>query len=138
MPSRFPCSSTETEELRDEVRRVLDSPGFAGAKQLQAFLSYCSEAVFQGRASIEQTEIAREVLGRGDQFNPIDDPSVRKMASLLRQRLQLYYETEGAQESCGHFAAAAFLPAEIRVSRSRSAGRRSARTTISTRAAPIW
>src|SRR5262249_28576070 len=29
---------------------------------------------------------------------PIDDPSVRKLASLLRQRLQKYYEVEGAND----------------------------------------
>lgn len=98
MVVRSSSNSAEIEDFRGGVRRVLDSSGFAGAKQLQAFLSYSSEAVFQGRSSIEQIEIAREVLGRGEQFNPLDDPSVRKMASLLRQRLQRYYETDGARD----------------------------------------
>jgi Beta xylosidase C-terminal Concanavalin A-like domain len=92
------CGSADVEELRGEIRKILESPGFAGARQLQAFLSYASEAVFAGRCSIEQAEIAREVLGRGDDFNPLDDPSVRKIASLLRQRLQRYYETDGATD----------------------------------------
>lgn len=91
-----PCGSASVEELRGEVRKVIDSSGFVGAKQLQSFLIYVSEAVFRGRDTIEQSEIARDVLGRGDDFNPIDDPSVRKIASLLRKRLQRYYETDGA------------------------------------------
>src|SRR6185312_10046108 len=98
MAAGSPCGSADIEEFRGTVRKILESPGFAGARQLQAFLSYSSEAVFDGRSAIEQVEIAREVLGRGDDFNPLDDPSVRKIASLLRQRLQRYYETDGAQD----------------------------------------
>jgi hypothetical protein len=41
-------------------------------------------------------EIAEKVLQRGDTFNPLDDASVRKLGTALRQRLERYYESEGA------------------------------------------
>ena len=51
-----------------------------------------------GKSQIDQVEIARAVLRRGDDFNPIDDSTVRKIGSLLRQRLDKYYQHEGAAD----------------------------------------
>ena len=83
---------------RRQVRRVLSSQEFVASRQLREFLQYVSEAAFEGRTHLDQIEIAEKVLQRGKEFNPLDDASVRKLGTALRQRLDRYYEAEGAQD----------------------------------------
>lgn len=82
---------------RAQLARVLASPGFQSSKQTREFLQYVCERVFAGSQEIEQTEIARDVLGRAD-FDPTTDASVRKLATSARQRLERYYEGAGAAD----------------------------------------
>ena len=44
-------------------------------------------------------EIAEHVLHRNRDFNPVDDASVRKMATLTRQHLETYYSASGARDA---------------------------------------
>lgn len=83
---------------RREVQKILASREFAPSRQLRDFLLFVSEAAFEGRTHLEQIEIAEKVLKRGKEFSPLDDASVRKLGTALRQRLQRYYETEGADD----------------------------------------
>ena len=85
----------QVESYRRELDRVLGSHEFAGSRQQRDFLLYVCDAAFQRRARLDQVEIAREVLRRGDDFNPVYDPAVRKLATLTRQRLESYYAKEG-------------------------------------------
>ena len=80
------------------MQRIVASQEFAKLRQVREFLLYVSEAAFEGRSSIDQVEIADRVLHRGKDFNPLDDASVRKYATILRQKLRSYYETEGATD----------------------------------------
>jgi hypothetical protein len=89
----------DLERCREQVRRILDSPDFAARRQLSSFLLYVSEAAFQGRSHLDQVEIAEHVLHRKDDFNPVDDASVRKIATLTRQRLESYYAGVGLRDS---------------------------------------
>lgn len=84
---------------REQLRRVLNSEEMSSSKQLRDFLAYVGEAALAGRSHLDQAEIARAVLNRGDDFNPIDDSSVRKLGTLLRQRLERYYAREGVHDS---------------------------------------
>jgi hypothetical protein len=86
------------EACRRQVQRVLGSQEFAASRQLRDFLQYVSEAAFEGRAHLDQIEIAEKVLQRGKEFNPLDDASVRKLGTALRQRLDRFYETEGIND----------------------------------------
>ncbi len=72
---------------------------FAARKQLGEFLQYVSEAAFQCRTHLDQVEIAEHVLHRSRDFNPIDDASVRKLASLTRHGLEAYYAGTGQHDS---------------------------------------
>lgn len=81
-----------------QLAKVLASSEFAGARQQQEFLSYAASAAFADRKHLDQAEIARHVLNRGDDFNPIDDASVRKLAMLTRRRLERYYSGSGASD----------------------------------------
>lgn len=87
------------EAYRRQIERVANSAEFSGSRQLREFLSYVGEAALEGRHHVGQEEIANAVLGRGDSFNPLDDASVRKIATLTRKRLQRYYENEGVNDA---------------------------------------
>lgn len=80
--------------FRRQVERIMASSEFIASRQLREFLVYISEAAFEGRTHLDQNEIAEKILQRSD-FNPLDDASVRKLATGLRQRLDRYYESEG-------------------------------------------
>src|SRR4051794_15100887 len=84
--------------FREELKRLLTSPEFSSSRQLQEFLRYTSERAFEGVSQLEQVAIAEAVLGKGGSFNPVEDASVRKLASLARQRLDQYYARTGQQD----------------------------------------
>jgi hypothetical protein len=83
--------------FRAEIDRILASPEFASSRQLQDFLRYVSEKAFVGEIQVDQTEIAVAVLHRGQDFNPLEDAAVRKMATQVRQRLEHYYADLGRE-----------------------------------------
>ncbi|MBV8818978.1 MAG: hypothetical protein JO022_11520, partial [Acidobacteriaceae bacterium] len=92
-------TQVEIENCRRQLRKILDSPDFSGRRQLSEFLQYTCEAAFQGRDHLDQIEIAEHVLHRDRSFNPVDNASVRKLATLTRQRLEAYYAAGGKQDS---------------------------------------
>jgi len=78
-----------TEEIRAAVDRIAASDAFCGCPQLIAFLRYVVDATLRGwQDRIKGYTIAVEALGRGDDFNPQDDPIVRVEAMRLRRALQ--------------------------------------------------
>jgi len=91
-------TAANVELFRQQLQRILSSADFASSRQLREYFQYLAEAAFSGRTQLEQAEIAEGVLHRGKDFNPVDDASVRKLATLLRQKLAAYYAGEGAQE----------------------------------------
>lgn len=60
---------------------------------------YAGQAALEGRTELDQFEIAVHVLHRKDDFNPVEDASVRKLVSQARQRLEEYYATEGLENA---------------------------------------
>ena len=105
-----PCGTLLTEDqhslttepqaglFRKQLSKVLDSPEFEGSRQARQFLRFVGDAALEGREELEQSEIAATVLHRGEGFNPVDSSSVRKLATLCRQRLERYYAGTGAQD----------------------------------------
>jgi hypothetical protein len=91
-------SKTEAEAFRAALQRVTDSEAFAGSRRMSAFLQFTGQAALEGRTEIDQYEIAEQVLHRNEDFNPLDDASVRKLASQVRSKLEEYFEGEGAAE----------------------------------------
>jgi regulation of enolase protein 1 (concanavalin A-like superfamily) len=84
-----------TQLIQRQVELVLDSPEFAGSHRLSDFLRFVCKAAADGRTEVDQVEIAKAVLGRGDDFSPTEDTSVRKLATTARQRLERYYAEHG-------------------------------------------
>src|SRR5881398_1343499 len=87
------------DEVRAALSHMATSDSFRGSPQLVAFLRYVVEATLRGgQDRIKGYTIAVEALGRGDDFNPQDDPIVRVEAMRLRRALQRYYANGGRDD----------------------------------------
>lgn len=84
-----------TSDFAPQLDRVLSSPQFQSSRQARQFLEFTAARVLAGEAPADQIELALHVLGKSD-FDPTIDASVRKLATLVRQRLEKYYEGPGA------------------------------------------
>jgi len=85
---------------RDLLGRILVSPTFARSERLCTLLSYVCDMTFKGReAEINEQRIGHAVFGRSEDYDSSIDGIVRTQASRLRQRLELYFQQEGANES---------------------------------------
>lgn len=93
-----PMTAAEVEMFRAALLRLLDSETFSGSRRMSSFLQFAGQAAIEGRTEIDQYEIAEQVLKRHEDFNPLDDASVRKLASQVRSKLEEYFEGEGAAE----------------------------------------
>lgn len=87
-------------EIRAALDRIAVSEAFRACPQLVAFLRYVVEATLRGgQDRIKGYTIAVEAFGRGDDFNPQDDPIVRVEAMRLRRALQRYYANGGRDDA---------------------------------------
>jgi hypothetical protein len=81
------------------VQRVVESAAFAKSERLSSFLTCICELTLAGRASeINEQKIGTAVFGRPRDYDSTIDGIVRPQASRLRQRLDLYFNGEGAEE----------------------------------------
>ena len=84
------------QQPRVELDRVLRSSSFAKAPRLCALLTYVVEHSLAARVDeLTEQQIGIHVFGRMAGFNSAEDTIVRGTARLLRQRLDLYYSSEG-------------------------------------------
>jgi hypothetical protein len=83
--------------LADQVDRILRSPGFSNSEVLQGLLTHLvrSQEDQPGR-HVKEHEIATKVLGRGNDFDPRLDSTVRVHTGRLRTKLAEYYRGPGA------------------------------------------
>jgi Tol biopolymer transport system component len=94
-----PGSDLEPAAVRSALERVLASKAFAGAHRSSAILRFVVEEALAGRAGrLKEYALGADALGRGPDFDPRADPIARVEASRLRQRLEIYYATEGARD----------------------------------------
>lgn len=88
------------DEHRELLRRILASQAFSRSERLSSFLSYIAELALAGRAGeINEQRIGEAVFGRPSGYDSTIDGIVRTQATRLRQRLDLYFSTEGANET---------------------------------------
>lgn len=93
-----PAASDESETSPEAasgtvLEQILASHTFAQTAALRALLVYLWE---HRDESISEYAVAVEALGRSASFDPKLDATVRVQVSRLRQRLEKYYEQEGA------------------------------------------
>ncbi len=92
-------AAPSVDEVRAELRKVLESEAFSRAERSQKFLEYVCELTLNGESSrINQYLIGFEVFGRGQDYSTQEDSLVRRQAHVLRQRLDTYYATEGRSD----------------------------------------
>src|SRR5215203_788026 len=85
-----------TEEINDQVKRILDFPIFQNSPVLSRFLGFIiDETIQKKQTSIKEYSIAINVLYRSRDFNPNLDSIVRIHAGRLRRALNDYYLTQG-------------------------------------------
>jgi TolB-like protein/Flp pilus assembly protein TadD len=85
--------------VREQLDRVLASPGFARNERLRRFLRFVFERHLEGRdQEIKESLIAVEVFDRKPDYDPKQYSIVRTEAGRLRARLAEYYAGEGSRD----------------------------------------
>ena len=83
--------------IRDELDRVLSSPGFLRSERLSRFLRFVVEShLGDPNADLKESLIATEIYGRKRDYDPKQDSIVRTEAARLRAKLLEYYSGAGA------------------------------------------
>jgi hypothetical protein len=91
-------SDHETKRLF--VQRVIDSPMLHGSEALCHLLRYLAgHALESPHVPIKEYQIATEVFGRSQNFDPRIDSTVRVQTSRLRAKLAEYYASVGSTDS---------------------------------------
>ena len=103
------ANTTAEEALRDQpsvderralIERVAASSHFRRSARLREFLLYVGkQSLKDGCPELNEQEIGTRVFGRPSSYDRSQDNIVRVNATELRKRIELYFTTEGAQES---------------------------------------
>ncbi len=87
------------ESIREQLNRILVSPGFRNSSVLAGFLEFVTnETLKKNVQSIKEYTIGVHVLMRNSDFNPQLDSIVRINAGRLRRALNEYYNTVGRKD----------------------------------------
>src|ERR1700751_855814 len=79
--------------VRDQLARVVNSPGFVSSVRLCRFLTHIVNRTIDGYIdSLKEFSIAMEVFDRTSEYDPNVDAIVRVEARRLRAKLKAYYE----------------------------------------------
>lgn len=93
-PSQIPPGFVET-----ALSRVLASRALRSSPRLRRFLEYVVLRALAGEGDhIKEYTIGVDVFDRGARFDPRSDAIVRVEALNLRQKLEIYYRTDGATD----------------------------------------
>jgi adenylate cyclase len=81
------------EAVRDQLARMVNSPGFVPSARLCRFLTHIVNRTLDGDIdSLKELSIAMEVFDRSSEYDPSIDAIVRVEARRLRAKLKSYYE----------------------------------------------
>jgi len=90
--SAAPAVPHSNTEVLEELRRVLDSPEFAGSERGRTLLTYLIEnALGGGLDRLKERTIGVEIFGRDAAYDTGQDAIVRVSANSIRKRLATYY-----------------------------------------------
>src|SRR6516165_8094812 len=104
-------STVDSSRENKELQEILASGVFDRSPMLAQLLKYVCTKYFEGGAnSIKEYSIAVDVLGRSSDFDPKKDSVIRVQFHRLREKLNEYYSTQGANHAVriviphGHYA----------------------------------
>jgi hypothetical protein len=87
-------------QILNQIDRLVGSHTLHGSESLCKLLRYLAKhALDQPGVSLKEYQIATEVFGRQDDFDPQVDSAVRVQAGRLRSKLAEYYASEGAEDT---------------------------------------
>jgi len=96
------CNSVlqpEKDLLVTHVERIASSSVLQNSESLCRLLRYLARYTVENPGThLKEYQIATEVFGRRSDFDPQGDSTVRVQVGRLRQKLQEYYHSEGAQD----------------------------------------
>jgi len=96
-----PPNSPETDrwhaECRRQLKRIADSVIFSKSEQLQRLLLWLGDKSLEGGELPSEGAVGTIVMRRND-FDPQSDSIVRKEMGRLRDKLNRFYQTEGARD----------------------------------------
>jgi hypothetical protein len=82
--------------IREQLERILESPGFRNSKRYPNLLRHVVERALQGRTSdLKERTLGIDVFGRSPDYDPAADPVVRVSAGEIRKRIAQYYHESG-------------------------------------------
>src|SRR5215471_5258782 len=91
------AEESSPEAVREQLDRVLASPGFGRNERLSRFLRFVVNCHLERRDDeLKESLIAVGVFGRKPDYDPKQDSIVRSEAARLRARLIEYYAGEGS------------------------------------------
>lgn len=86
-----------TSSVEESLQKILNSPRFRDALQLQLLLKFIVENSINGHDdALKERIIGMSVFGRKADYETADDPIVRSRVGQLRKRLEQYYQSEEA------------------------------------------
>ncbi len=86
-------------QIQDALDRILTRSRLKPGSNPGRILAYVVQEHLAGRADrIKAVTIAQDVLGRSADFDPSNDSAVRVETKRLRDTLDVYYHTDGAQD----------------------------------------
>ncbi len=89
-------SKSDQKAIREQLVRIINSAPFHQSQRRQRFLEYLVNETLAGRGDrLKGFNVALEVFGRPETFDPTVDPLVRVEAARLREKLREYYGTDG-------------------------------------------
>jgi TolB-like protein len=93
---RSSCPELNIVTISAQLDRVLASRTLSRATYLNRLLKCCVKETLAGNSSqLKELWLGTAVFQRKGRFNPARDPIVRVQARRLRQKLSIYYRTEG-------------------------------------------
>ena len=86
-------------EVRQQLRRIVESDVFRRSAQMERFLKLTVERTLLGRPEeLKEYALGRDVFNRGEDYDPRTDSIVRVEAQRLRRKLRQYYESQGSRD----------------------------------------
>jgi hypothetical protein len=90
-----PSDPAHAAQIREQVGKIVASPGFMKSARMRQFLQFVTEAALSGNQAVKETSIGVEVFSRAPAYDSSVDPIVRVEARRLRDKLQQYYDRDG-------------------------------------------
>jgi hypothetical protein len=92
-------SVSSTDRVIEHLEKICNSSAFLHSRRSQEFLRYVVLETLHGRADlIKERNIAHQVFGKGDDFEPSEYSLVRVKAGEVRKRLLDYYQSASNQD----------------------------------------